>query len=148
MFRLNRAVLALALAFLVSGSLAFAQTPPAAPASSTPTKFVDTIKGPADVQFIRVSAKVEGDFNVTTFKVKNMSPKAIARLTLEEFVYGSGASKDTPITGDRAFLRKPLMPGEIETLVLRTPRKPGMSTNNFKFSHANGEVKPKQVKTF
>ena len=150
MHRLNRAILALALAvaFLASGSLAFAQTPPATPAASAPTKFVDTIKGLAEVQFIKVSAKGEKDFVVTTFRVKNMSPKPIARLTLEEFVYGSGAAKDTPITGDRVFLKKPLMPGEEVEMVLHTPRKPGMASNNFKFSHANGDIKPKLVTKF
>ena len=47
---------------------------------------------------------------VTTFQVKNMSHRPIARLTIEEFWYDKAGN---PVTGDKQFLKKPLMPGEI-----------------------------------
>jgi hypothetical protein len=147
MFRHYRALLALTFALVVLAGIpaAFAQEAAAQPPASAP-KWVDTMRGTAEILFRKISAKVEGDVNVTTFEVKNTSPKAIARLTLEEYVYGAGVAEGVPITGDRTFLRKPLMPGEVATMVLHTPRKPGMVSNNFKFSHGQGDIKAKAAK--
>jgi hypothetical protein len=151
MFRPNRALLALALvaSILAGASIALAQQAPAAPAS--PTKWVDTLKGEADIQYImdKATARREKDGSttiVTKFQVKNMSPKAIARLTIEEFWYDKSGN---PVTGDKRFLKKPLMPGEIGEIVLETPKQPNMDRNAFKFSHGNGTVpKPKKVTKF
>jgi hypothetical protein len=137
--------MALAIAVCVFGgaTLALAQQAPAAPASTT--KWVDTIKGPADVQYLKPVIKMQKDIIVTTFQVKNMSQKAIARLTIEEFWYDK---KGNPVSGDKKFLRKPLMPGEVGTIVLETPKNANMDRNSYKFSHGNGDVKPKQVVKF
>jgi hypothetical protein len=146
MFRLNRALLALALvaAFFASASAAFAQAAAASPASTT--KWVDTIKGPADIQYLKPAIKVGKDGTiVTTFQVKNVSPKAIARLTIEEFWYDKNGD---PVSGDKKFLKKPLLPGETATIVLETPKNKNMDRNSYKFSHGNGDVKPKQVAKF
>ena len=146
MFRPNRALLALAVvaAILTGASIALAQAAPAAPASTT--KWVDTLRGTAEIQYLKPALKVGKDGTiVTTFQVKNMSPKAIARLTIEEFWYDKGGN---PVSGDKKFLRKPLMPGEIGTIVLETPKNPNMNRNSYKFSHANGDVKPKVVTKF
>jgi len=147
MFRHYRALLALTLVLVLVGgvSAAFAQEA-AAQAPPAPAKWVDTMRGTAEILFRKISAKVEGDVNVTTFEVKNTSPKAIARLTLEEYVYGGGVAAGVPITGDRTFLKKALMPGEVATMILHTPRKPGMVSNNFKFSHGQGDIKAKPAK--
>ena len=144
MFRLNRMFLALALAAAVlAGTTVAAQT---APATQTRAKFVDTMRGPADIQYVRPVIKVEKDGTiVTTFQVKNVSPKAIARLTIEEFWYDKARN---PVTGDKQFHKKPLAPGEVATIVLRTPKTPGMDAQNLKFSHQNGEIKPKKVAKF
>ncbi|HSK11110.1 MAG TPA: hypothetical protein VK911_16125 [Vicinamibacterales bacterium] len=144
MFRLNRAFLALALvaAFLAGTALATAQ---AAPATQTRAKFVDTVRGPADIQYLKPVTKREKDTIVTTIQIKNVSPKAIARLTIEEFWYDAGGN---PVTGDKQWVKKPLMTGETTTIVLRTPVNPNMNRNSYKFSHANGDVKPKQVSKF
>ncbi len=148
MFRPNRALLALSLvaAIVAGASIALAQASqaPAAPASTT--KWVDTLKGTADIQYLKPQIKLAKDGTiVTTFEVKNMSPKAIARLTIEEFWYDK---KGNPVSGDKKFLKKPLMPGEIGTIVLETPKNPNMDRNSYKFSHANGDVKPKVVTKF
>lgn len=147
MFRLNRAFLALAFAAVLLGgaTVALAQQAPAAPASTT--KWVDTIKGDADVQFILEKPTVRKDGIIETkIQVKNVSPKAIARLTVEEFWYDK---KGNPVTGDKKFLRKPLMPGEVGTIVLETPKNPNMDRNSYKFSHGNGAIpKPKKVAKF
>ena len=147
MFRPNRALLALALvaAILAGGSIALAQQAPAAPASTT--KWVDTLKGEADIQYIMDKPTVRKDGTIVTrFQVRNMSNKAIARLTIEEFWYDKSGN---PVSGDKKFIRKPLMPGEIGEIVLETPKQPNMDRNAFKFSHGNGTVpKPKSVKKF
>ncbi|MBP1634229.1 MAG: hypothetical protein H6Q10_803 [Acidobacteria bacterium] len=144
MFRLNRMFLALALAAAVlAGTTVAAQT---APATQTRAKFVDTMRGPADIQYVRPVIKVEKDGTiVTTFQVKNVSPKAIARLTIEEFWYDKAGN---PVSGDKQFLKKPLLTGEVATIILRTPKNPNMNRNSYKFSHANGDVKPKVVAKF
>ncbi len=149
MFRLNRAFLALALvvSFAAGATHAFAQagqTPATAPA--TATKWVETLKGDADIQYIQTKPTVRKDGTiVTNFQVKNMSPKAVARLTIEEFWYDKGGN---PVSGDKKFLKKPLMPGEVATITLETPKQPNMDRNSYKFSHANGNVKPKKVNKF
>lgn len=144
MFRLNRAFMALALAaavFAAGTSVAAAQAKPV-----TPTKWVETQKGDADVQFILAKPTVRKDGTIVTeVQLKNMSPKAIARLTCEEFWYDKGGN---PVSGDKKFLKKPLMPGEVATLTLETPKQPNMDRNSYKFSHANGNVKPKKVAKF
>lgn len=145
MFRPNRALLALALvaAFLTAASVAMAQAP-AAPA--TATKWVETVRGSADIQYLKPVIKLAKDGTiVTTFQVKNMSPKAIARLTIEEFWYDKTGN---PVSGDKEFLRKPLLPGEIGTIVLETPKQPNMDRNSYKFSHGNGDIKPRVVPKF
>jgi hypothetical protein len=147
MFRPNRALVALALvaAILAGGSIALAQQAPAAPASTT--KWVDTLKGEAEVQYIADRPTVRKDGTIVTrFQVKNMSPKAIARLTIEEFWYDKSGN---PVSGDKKFIKKPLMPGEVGEIILETPKQPNMDRNAFKFSHGNGSVpKPKSVKKF
>lgn len=145
MFRPNRAVVALALATAVLGGAvaASAQQAPAAQASTT--KWVDTVRGTADIQYLKPAVKASKDMIVSTIQVKNMSPKAIARLTIEEFWYDKAGN---PVSGDKKFLRKPLMPGETATIVLETPKQPNMDRNSYKFSHGNGDIKPKVVTKF
>lgn len=147
MFRRNRALLALALvaAVFTGATVAMAQAQaPASPASTT--KWVDTVKGAAEIQYLKPVIKQAKDGTiVTTFQVKNVSPKAIARLTIEEFWYDKTGN---PVTGDKKFLRKPLLPGEIGTIVLETPKNPKMDRNSYKFTHGNGDIKPKAVAKF
>jgi hypothetical protein len=138
--------LALAAAVLAGATVALAQAQaPAAPASTT--KWVDTIKGDAEIQFILDKPIVRKDGTIETkVQVKNVSPKAIARLTVEEFWYDKTGN---PVSGDKKFLKKPLMPGEIGIIVLETPKNPNMDRNSYKFSHGNGAIpKPKKVTKF
>ena len=147
MFRLNRALLALSLVVvLMAGvSAAFAQDPAAQPAATKPV-WVNPVRGSAEIQYLKPVIKVEKDGTiVTTIQVKNVATGPIGRLTIEEFWYDKSGN---PVTGDKKFLRKPLMPGEIGTIVLETPKNPNMDRNSYKFSHGNGDVKPKQVAKF
>jgi hypothetical protein len=142
MFRLNRALLALTLVAVLLGGLpaAFAQEPAAQAAPKA--VWVNPLRGSAEIQFTKPVVKVGKDMIVTTITVKNVSAGPIARLTIEEFWYDKTGN---PVTGDKKFVKKPLMPNETATLVLETPKKPNMDRNSYKFSHQNGDVKPKQV---
>jgi len=144
MFRLNRALLALALAAtFVAGNIAVAA---AQPKPVAPTKWVEPLRGDADVQFILGKPVVRKDgMIVTEVQLKNMSLKAITRLEVQENWYDTAGN---PVTGDRKFLKKPLLPGETATITLETPKKPNMDRNSYKFSHANGNVKPRKVTKF
>jgi hypothetical protein len=146
MFRHHRAFLALTVVLVLIGgvSAAFAQEATA----QTPPKavWINPIRGSADIQYLNPVIRVEKDGTiVTTFQVKNMSTGPIARLTIEEFWWDKNNS---PVSGDKQFLKKPLMPGEEATIVLRTPKQPNMVRNNYKFSHQNGDIKPKVVAKF
>ena len=52
------------------------------------------------------------------------------------------------MSGDTFRYRKPLMPGEVIDVTLRTPFNPKMDRNSYNFSHANGEIKTKSMPKF
>ena len=151
MNRVSRAVLALTavLALLVSASLlAQAQAQQAAPAAQTEkpvAKWVTPFRGAADVLFIGPDTKRVKDDVVTTVKVKNTSPGPLVRLKVEEFWDDKAGNL---VVGGDDWCRQPLMPGDEGTATITTARDTRMYTNNLKFSHANGTVKPKKVKKF
>jgi hypothetical protein len=89
--------------------------------------------------YLRPVSKREGNMIVTTIKVKNLSPGAIAGLKVDEFWYDKAGD---PVTGAQPFRwRKPLQPGEVIDVVLRVPTNPKMDRNQYKFEHANGTIK-------
>jgi hypothetical protein len=145
MFRHYRALLALTFALVVFAGIpaavaqdATAQTPPKA-------VWINPVRGLAEIQYIMGAPRLEKDMIVTKFQVKNLSAAPIARLTIEEFWWDKTGN---PVSGDKQFLKKPLGPGEVGEIVLRTPKMPNMDRNNFKFSHQNGDIKPKKVLKF
>jgi len=142
MFRLNRALLALSLVVvLVAGASAVpAQVPAAQPAAKS--VWVNPVRGKAEIQYTKPIVKRDKDMIVTTIHVKNVAAGPIARLTIEEFWYDA---QGNPVSGDKQFLKKPLMQGETATIVLNTPTNPKMNRNSFKFSHQNGDIKPTVV---
>jgi hypothetical protein len=143
MFRHNRALLALSLVLVLSAgvSAAFVQDPAGQTTPSKPV-WVNPVRGSAEIQYLKPIIKVEKEMIVTTFQVKNVATGPIARLKIEEFWYDKDGN---PVSGDSQFLKKPLMPGETATIVLHTPKNPNMNRNAFKFSHQNGDIKPKVV---
>jgi hypothetical protein len=149
MNRVSRAVLALTavLALLVSASLLAQaqQAPPAGQAQKPVAKWVTPFRGAADVLFIGPDTKRVKDDVITTVKVKNTASGPLVRLKVEEFWYDKAGNL---VVGGDDWCRKPLMPGEEWTATITTVRDPRMYTNNLKFSHANGTVKPKKVKKF
>jgi hypothetical protein len=115
-----------------------AQAPPAAPA-----KFVPPIRGEAQVSMTKPVTSRAKDELITKFKVKNPSTTgSIAGLKISEFWYDKSGN---PVSGDEFRWRKPLMPGEIIDVELRTPVKPTMVNSQYKFEQSNGSVKPSVV---
>jgi len=120
-------------------------TTPAPPMQSilAGKKFVQPIKGQADVEYTKPVTKKEKSMVVTRIMVKNISNAPIPRLTIDETWY----SKDGQmVTGGKGFINGLLQPGEIKTVEIETPYDPKMAQNNFNFNHANGTVKPHLVK--
>lgn len=117
------------------------QTPPAAPA-----KFVAPIRGDAELGHLKPVVKRDGKMVVTVIRVKNLSTTgSIAGLKVDEYWYDKAGN---PVTGDTFRHRKPLMPGEEIEVTLRTPVSSNMHNNQLRFSHANGNIKPKMVQKF
>ena len=109
-------------------------TPPAAPA-----KFVPPVRGLAEVALTNPVTKRVGNEIVTTITVKNTSTtNSIVGLKVDEFWYDKAGE---PLTGDTFRHRKPLQPGEIVEVTLRTPVNPNMDRNQYMFVHANGDIK-------
>jgi hypothetical protein len=117
-----------------------------APAASVvPTTNVKPVKGTAVINVLKPVVKVQGSEVVTTIQVKNMSYGSIAGLRVDEYWYDKGGNV---VTGDSKRWMKPVMPQEIVTIELRTPKNPKMDRNSYQFSHANGKVQAETVKKF
>jgi hypothetical protein len=121
-------------------------TPPAdEPGETEPSlRFVNPVRGTADVGYLSPKTKVEAGVVVTVIEVKNLSDKPIAGLKVDEFWWDRA---NNPVTGDSERLRQPLQPGETATLTLRTPKDPRMHRNSYQFSHAYGRVKTTLLRT-
>jgi hypothetical protein len=128
-----------------------AQTPPAAGAQAAPAappaqrKFINPVKGSVPLGYLKPVIKVEKTEIITTIQVKNLATGPVAGLRVDEYWYDKAGNL---VTGGTMRLRKPLMPGEVMTVELRTPRKADMDRNSYQFTHANGKVEPKLMKKF
>jgi hypothetical protein len=133
------------LAYVVMGAVLILALAGTATAQS---KFVPPVRGEVEVGVLPPETKVDQKANmvITTIRVKNLSGTgSIAGLKIEEYWWDKA---NNPVTGSKARLPKPLMPGEEATLTLETPKDPKMFRNNYTFSHANGKVKTKAMKKF
>jgi hypothetical protein len=115
---------------------AFAQ----APATPARPKFVIPVKGTAEIGYLKPAVKVTPTDVVTTMKIKNLSNGAIAGLRVDEFWYDKAGNM---LPGDSQRVKQPVLPGEVITITLTTPKNPKMDRNNYQFSHANGQIKAK-----
>jgi len=137
-------LLAVAGAMALAVSVSAQQGTPAGQGTAAPRPRLSApVRGVAQLAYTKPAiknTKIAGrDFIVTTFQVKNLEKGSIAGLRIEEFWYDKAGD---PVTGDDFRHLKPLQPGEIITVTLETPRNPRMDRNSYKFTHANGEVKP------
>jgi hypothetical protein len=119
-----------------------------APAAGTqaPARLAPPIRGQASVAVtkpVTKAGKVDGkDFIITTMKIKNLSTGAIAGFKADEFWLDKSGN---PVGGDVFRSRRPIQPNEVVELTFSTPRNANMSSNQYRFSHANGEVKTQLV---
>ena len=134
-------------AALVGAGLAgpvLAQTPPAP--QLTPVLAGRNIKPPfkgnANVDFSKPIRTHEKDMVVEKIQVKNMTNAPIARLTIDETWYDKGGAT---VGGGKGILKGLLQPGEIQTVMVESPYNEKYSANQYRFSHANGGVTPRQV---
>ena len=144
--------LAFAPAALAQAAKTQAQASKATPATSTPAttpaakaKFVPVVKGLASVEFIQGTPKRVGSDIVTLLKVKNTSSGAIALLRVDELWYNQ---KREQVTGDSQKVLKPIQPGEVVEITMKSPSKPDLYVSQYAFSHVNGKVDVKRVKKF
>jgi hypothetical protein len=107
-------------------------------------KFSPPIKGEANVDFVKSPTRREGATLVTKIQVKNTSNAPIPRLTVDETWYDKN---NNLIPGGKGVINGLLQPGEVQTIEIRTPANPNMSTSMLQFSHANGTVKTHPVKS-
>lgn len=135
---------------LAAGTAVAGQAPkpaaPAAPAPAAPARLAAPIRGVANIAVtkpVTKSGKVEGkDFIITTMKIKNLSAGSIAGFKADEYWLDKGGN---PVGGDTFRSRKPIQPNEVVEMTFQTPRNPNMNTNQYRFSHANGEIKTQLV---
>jgi hypothetical protein len=116
--------------------------------AATLKRTVPPVRGVAELGYTQ-AFKEEKDAYVTTFEVKNMAPGSIVGLQISEFWYNK-AGDLIQGTGDRQRLRRPLQPAESATIVMRSPKVPGImpgSTPQYKFEHQYGTIKTRRLKS-
>jgi hypothetical protein len=143
------AVTCLAFTLAASAALAQAKATPAAPtttqAPAAPVKYYKPVKGIASIQTILGKPNKVGDDIVTKIRVKNMSEGSIALLKVDEYWYDA---KGQVITGDTQRVTKPFNPGEVIEITMKSPYKTGIKQSQYQYSHANGKIDVKGVKSF
>jgi hypothetical protein len=101
-------------------------------------KLVPVMKGPARVEITKPNTKVTGKEILTTILMKNIENRPIAGLRVEEHWYDKAGA---PVAGTTYRHPRPFQPGEVITIVLKTPRTPQLSRNQYTFAHINGQIK-------
>jgi hypothetical protein len=145
---MNRARVALSATLvattLATGTALAGQAAQAPPMTSVLAgkKITPPIRGEATIEFTQPVTKREKDMVVTRIVVRNASIGPVGRLSVEETWYDKAGGI---VTGGKGGINGLLQPGEIQTIVIETPYNAKMNGNQFKFSHANGAVKPAKV---
>jgi len=103
------------------------------------------VKGTAVIEFIQSPAKVANGEVATVIKVRNADSAPIIGLKIDQYFY-AGQKEISACTGR---VRNPIAAGEIVDVALSCPNPKERATgSNPMFTHANGKVQPKPVKTF
>ncbi len=108
-------------------------------------QYTPPLRGVAPVEFLDPVHKRDGKMVVTTFKVRNPNDKPIARLKIDETWYDKGG--DVVVIGT-GVINGLLQPGEMQEISYEVPFNSRMQSNNYHFTHANGDVKPEKVAKF
>ena len=144
MHRLRFALAATLVSTTLGAAAALAQVPTTSVLAGK--KFTPPIKGEAIVEFTAPVTKREKEMVVTRVQVKNVSKGPIAGFKVDEYWYNA---KGEAVSGAQTFrVLKPMMPGDIVEVVLKSPKTPDMARSQRVFGHANGTVKPTKVPAF
>ena len=100
-------------------------------------ELVPTQRGTANIGYTQPIAREDGEFIVTSIRIRNTSENAIAGFTVDEFWFDAGGNT---VTGDQVRFRQPILVGEVRDIELRVPRVPTMDRSNYEFSHQNGDI--------
>ena len=137
-----------------NGLALVAQSQPApAPAPKAPEfktvlagkKFTPPVRGQATIDIVRGPAQRVGATIITRIQVRNTSAAPIARLQVAETWYDKS---NNIIRGGKGEIPGLLQAGDVGTLEIRTPTNPNMNASKLMFTHANGTVDVKAVKSF
>jgi hypothetical protein len=101
-------------------------------------KLMPPFYGEAKIEITKPDTKISGNEVVTRLMVKNMEASPIAGLQIDEFWYDSNG---TPMGATTYRHPKPLQPGEVITVTLKTNRVKSLSRNKVGFTHAHGTIK-------
>lgn len=101
-------------------------------------KLVAPMHGEAKIEITKPATKAVGKEVVTTLMVKNVDKAPIAGFKVEEYWYDKGGN---PLGGGVYKHPRPLQPGEIITVTLKTPRSTSLDRNQVGFGHAYGPIK-------
>lgn len=102
------------------------------------------VKGTAAIEFVNGPVKiVKGDVE-SVIKVKNVDSAPIIGLKIDEYFYAG----QKEISACTSRVRNPIAAGEIVDVAMSCPNPKEKATgSNLMFTHANGKVQPKQVKS-
>ena len=100
-------------------------------------ELVPTQRGTANVGYTQPRTQTQGEFIVTTFRIRNTSENAIAGFTVDEFWFDTDGNT---VTGDQVRFREPILVGGVRDIELRVPRVDAMDRSNYEFSHQHGEI--------
>ena len=133
--------------FVVAPPLLAQDPAPAAPPMKSVLagrKFTPPVRGEATIDISKTPTKREGSTLVTKITAKNTSMAPIARLRVAETWFDKDGNM---IPGGEFAVNGLLQPEEVTTMEIRTPVNLKMIQSQLQFSHANGTVKPRSVKS-
>jgi hypothetical protein len=110
-----------------------------------PRKLVAPVRGDAAVEVTPPDTRISGNDVVTTMRVKNVSTGPIAGFRVQENWFNKA---NEALSGDEYRHPRPFQVNEVIQIKLTVPRARVVGARNqYQFSHANGAIKPKSVKT-
>jgi hypothetical protein len=87
-----------------------------------------------------------GNDLVTKLKIKNTSSGSIHLLRINEWWYDGSTPRQMVTAGEERYNKKPINPGEIIEISIKSPFKSSAVISQLNFAHANGKVEAKTVK--
>jgi len=109
-----------------------------------PRKLVAPVRGEAQVEITTPDTKIAGSDVVTTLRVRNVSTGPIAGFKVQENWFKDKEA----LSGDEYRHPRPFQVNEVIQIKLTVPRARVVGARNqYQFSHANGAIKTKVVKT-